>query len=289
MSEGEATAAAEGKQVRVTVSTAKELPDMSWFGNMDPYVVVYTLPGRKHIRQTKPHNDGYNKSYNVNPEWTEDLGNVMTLPIENDTTLVLEVWDENWVFDKLLGKTETSLEPGEFVHTALSTSGDLEYKFEIIEPKKGGVWETAFGEESKAAAAAPAAEAPKNGVEAKEGEPVAEPASEADASTAEAPPAEAPAAAEAPEAASETEKAAEESVEKPAEEAAEKAAEEAAEKPAAEPAEKAAEETTGKGEEKESEELDCSKVDEEARKAANSKRILKGGRGRGRGRGRGKK
>jgi hypothetical protein len=71
----------------------------------------------------------------------------MKLPIEDDTALVLEVWDENMFFDTLVGKTETSLDPEDFVHSSLSKSGNLVYKFEIIDgAKKEGVWETALGD-----------------------------------------------------------------------------------------------------------------------------------------------
>jgi hypothetical protein len=302
---------ASGKQVVVTVSTAENLPDCSWFGSMDPYVVAYTLPGRKHVRQTKPHKDGYNKSFNVKPEWNEDLGNTMTLPIEEDSALVLEVWDENMFFDTLVGKTETSLDPTEFVHTALSTSGSLVYQFKLLDgTKKEGVWETALGESPTKATPAP----PSSVATA-----VASTVTEAEAAASTSPlEAVTPVQAEeaAPEAKAKVEVAAPQvveaaEVETPAGEVAEVEAEtapvasdadatgadapytenSAAEAPVQEAvvAEKSgtgeiADSTTADGD---AVGLDYSTIDQEVQRAANRKRILnkKGGRGRGRGRG----
>lgn len=107
--------------------TATNIKNVQFLTSQDPFVLVYPIPSKKYISQTK-----YDCSGDTNPTWHCALGSQMLLFADpNDAALKVEIWNKNsLVPDQLIGSTEVNL-PGPGQHdkhsmNELDTGGEIE-------------------------------------------------------------------------------------------------------------------------------------------------------------------
>jgi len=96
----------KGRAVAVTIHSARDLQEKSWFfGFQDPYVVATVLPSRRFSARTQ-----YVLNGGTSPQFTGAHNNQLFLPLEEeDHAIELTVWNANVIFDDELGTTQISL------------------------------------------------------------------------------------------------------------------------------------------------------------------------------------